>query len=424
MLKSVKAIGLLGLLLCMTLFISVGYAAFSDYMQIDGTAQYTEPELVYIKDVRYVSKSNSNVTGNPEFTKVGPYLTTIKHNDFTLKYQQNGQAGGSVTFEVTVRNNSGVEQYFAGYATEDPLPSTHQIDYVGIALGDTLEHNSEITFRITIHNTSSSSWWQNGEDIRFADRIGKIKFSPNYDDSFSDVTVANIAAIFSSVLAGTGIDGQGTGIYDQGTYIPGDRILSHIKSEYMGNDGGGTGGYTGNVGDASQEVKDLMYAIFGDNMLMQIGNQYYSVSFLIKNQRINHNNDMVLYFTPDPLLLGGGSYINGRTDRETANCYRDLNMVPVYALVFAYKNGAYESLTDENGEPFVFSGEAPVCDMEGGMGAENTDNFNTNIWNSLDYPALWDESGGSISSGGNSRNGELDEAYKKYIGGEKPVTSN
>ena len=415
MLKSVKAIGLLGLLLCMTLFISVGYAAFSDTMQIDGTAQYKEPEMIYIKEVAYVSKNN-NVTGTPEFTKQGNFLLSIRHNNFTLRY---GSPGGLVTFSVTVKNNSGVEQYFAGYTTEPALSDKAYVTYSGIELGQTIENKTEITFQVTIQNTAPRQ-----NNITFADKIGMIKFSPNYDDSFTEEALNNIMAIFSSVLAGTGIDGQGTGIYDQGIYIPGDQILSHIKSEYMGNDGGGTGGYTGNVGDASQEVKDLMYAIFGDNMLMQIGNQYYSVSFLIKNQRINHNNDMVLYFTPDPLLLGGGSYINGRTDRETANCYRDLNMVPVYALVFAYKNGAYESLTDENGELFVFSGEAPVCDMDGGMGAENTGNFNTNIWNSLDYPALWDESGGSISSYGNSRNGELDEAYKRYIRGEKPVTSN
>ena len=416
MLKSARSVivWLCVLISFMSLFVSVGYAKLTTHLTISGTTEYNEPALVFITDVAV--KSSSNVTGTPTVMKVG--FLFMQHSDFTLQRQQ-GNRAGSIMLEVTVKNNSGVEQYFAGYSTEPALPEKAVVTYANIKLGDPISNGQTKTFQITIQNTNTD--W-NG-NISFKDREGILKFSPNYDDSFTEEALNNITAIFSSVLAGTGIDGQGTGIYDQGTYIPGDQILSHIKSEYMGNDGGGTGGYTGNVGDASQEVKDLMYSIFGDNMLMQIGNQYYSVSFLIKNQRINHNNDMVLYFTPDPLLLGGGSY-NGRTDRETANCYRDLNMVPVYALVFTYENGAYESLTGENGESFVFSGEAPVCDMEGAMGAENTGNFNTNIWNSLDYPDLWDESGGSISSYGNNRNGELDEAYKKYIGGEKPVTSN
>ena len=229
------------------------------------------------------------------------------------------------------------------------------------------------------------------------------------------------------VLNGKGIDGEGKGIDDQGEYIAGDQILSHIKSDYMNihGDGGGTGQYIGNVAGADASIHALMEAIFGDNMIIKIGNLYYTVSFLMKNQRINHANDMVLYFTPDPLLLGGGSW-NGGTHDETSEYYKDLNMVPVYALVFTYDENTktYSSPVDENKEWFIFSGEAPVCDIGGGMGAENIGNFNTNIWNSLDYPNLHDTSGGSVSSGGNSKNGELDEAYKKYMAGEKPVTSN
>lgn len=434
MFKSTKAVIALSccLVFVMTLFMSVGYATVFETLSITGSAGFQEePALIYITEVKYISHAGRvTVTGTPQFSKVGEYLTTIKHNDFTLNYQRGSgtqNAGGSVTFEVTVRNNSGVDQYFSGYVTDPSFPSdrncSHKIDYTGITLGDRLGHGDVKTFRITVQNTGTIQ----NSDIAYKNRIGKINFTPDYKDKFTPQAIRNIATIFSDVLNGKGIDGEGMGIDDQGEYIAGDQILSHIKSDYMNihGDGGGTGAYIGNVAGADASIHALMESIFGDNMIIKIGNLYYTVSFLMKNQRINHANDMVLYFTPDPLLLGGGSW-NGGTHEETSEYYKDLNMVPVYALVFTYdaNTNTYSSPVDEKGEWFIFSGEAPVCDIGGGMGAENIGNFNTNIWNSLDYPNLHDTSGGSVSSGGNSKNGELDEAYKAYIGGQKPVTSN
>ena len=432
MLKSTKATITLSccLVFVMTLFMSVGYARVLDTLTITGTVEYQkDPALIYITKVEYVSHAGRvtvNGAEKPELNKVGEYLTTIKHNDFTLNRQSGSgtqNAGGSLTFEVTVRNNSGVDQYFSGYVTDPVLPSGHLTEYDGIKLGDRLTPGSVTTFTVTVQNTSTS--WNS--DIAYKDRIGKINFTPDYEGRFTPQAIRNIATIFDDVLNGKGIDGEGMGIDDQGEYIAGDQILSHIKSDYMNihGDGGGTGAYIGNVAGADASIQALMEAIFGDNMIIKIGNLYYTVSFLMKNQRINHANDMVLYFTPDPLLLGGGSW-NGGTHEETSEYYKDLNMVPVYALVFTYdaNTNTYSSPVDEKGEWFIFSGEAPVCDIGGGMGAENIGNFNTNIWNSLDYPNLHDTSGGSVSSGGNSKNGELDEAYKAYIGGQKPVTSN
>ena len=90
MFKSTKATIALSccLVFVMTLFMSVGYATVFETLSITGTAEYQkEPALIYITEVTYVSHSGSvsvKEGEKPQFSKVGVYLTTIKHNNFTL----------------------------------------------------------------------------------------------------------------------------------------------------------------------------------------------------------------------------------------------------------------------------------------------------------------------------------------------------
>ena len=218
MFKSTKATIALSccLVFVMTLFVSVGYATVFETLSITGTAEYQkEPALIYITEVKYVSH-DGRVTVNgaekPELNKVGEYLTTIKHNDFTLNYQSGGgtqNAGGSVTFEVTVRNNSGVDQYFSGYVTDPSFPSGrtgygHRIDYTGIKLGDCLEKDSVTTFRITVQNTGTIQ----NSNIAYKDRIGKINFTPDYEGRFTPQAIRNIATIFADVLNASSCSGS------------------------------------------------------------------------------------------------------------------------------------------------------------------------------------------------------------------------
>ena len=169
-----------------------------------------------------------------------------------------------------------------------------------------------------------------------------------------------------------------------------------------------TGGYIGNVGNASQDQKDLITAIFGDEISMQLGNQYYSVSLLIKNQQIDGKGekDMVLYITADQLTVGGGTWRN--------NSWRDLNNVPVYGLVFINNKKNDYTFCDH-----MFQGEAPVCDFGGALGTGNVGNFNTNLWNSTEFPSVTDSSNGQITQSYITKDGELDDAYNYYIKNQK-----
>ncbi|MBR3879378.1 MAG: hypothetical protein IKJ24_04555 [Clostridia bacterium] len=389
---------LVKVLLCITLsfmclFTSIGYAAVSGNLAIHGTVEYTLPKMVYITSVS-VKESSKTSGSTPAVEKVG--FVMFDHSGYTLNTQSSyNRAGGSVTIEVTVKNNSGVEQYFTGLSNTPALANNAVVSYSNIGVGEKLAADETRTFTITIQNTSWS------QTVNMSGVQSALGFSPSFDDTATENVSRDIASIFANVLAGKGVDGNGTGIVFQGREVPASEIVSLIFDNMENVD---TGGYMGNVGNASDERKELIYAIFGDHITMEIGNQYYTVSILIKNQQIDGRgaNDMVLYVTADQLAVGGGAWRN--------NAWRDLNIVPVYGLVFINNGNDNYSYCDH-----LFAGEAPVCSFSGAFGAGNVGNFNTNLWNSTEYADLTDTSGGSITQDYITTNGELDEAYQRYI---------
>ena len=382
----------------MTLFLSVGYAAITGHLRVEGEGYYNDPATIFIRSIS-VKSSNANVTGTPSVSKAG--FVVFQHGDYTLNKQKDAKnPGGSITIEILVENNSDVGQYFLSHSTNTTLAKTTVVTLSGIKAGDLLASGETRSFTITIQNTHSRN------NVSLKDVISTLNFSPDFDESFTEGATESIATIFANVLANLGIDGEGQGIVYKGKDIPANQILKQITDSMENVD---TGGYMGNVGNATQDQKDLIAAIFGDNITMQIGNQYYSVYLLIKNQQIDGKgaNDMVLYVTADQLAVGGGNWSN--------NAWRNLNVVPVYGLVFINEGNNKYTYCDH-----MFVGEAPVCNMGGEFGADRVGNFNTNLWNSTEYADLTDTSGGQITQQYITTNGELDEAYQRYIKEQKP----
>ena len=387
----------------MFLFMAVGYAQLTDNMTINGTAEVKEIETVYIPDQPinkvqpFSIKNSSNITVNDSkgivLTKTG-YLT-FSHNDYVLKAQSNGKTGGSITITINVKNNSGIDQYF-GYHTaisNNDLEKLKSIKTTYSQSGDArLVKNGEAkTFTFTLQN---STW----SDVSMKGFESLLVFSPNFTQDDTQNATNALAKMFANVLAGKGPKGDGSGIVYQGKTIAANKIMDEIKAKMTDVD---TGGYTGNVGNATQAEKDLMKAIFGDNITIQIGDNYYSVYILIKNQKIKSDQDMVIYVTADQLSMGSGQWKN--------NSWQSLNIVPVYGLVFIKDGNSYKYCNH------LFAGEAPVCDFGGAFGEGEVGNFNTNLWNSTEFSNVTDKSGGSITQDYITTNGELDEAYTEYM---------
>ena len=385
-----KAILFCILFSCMVVCSSFGYAQYTTTLFVEGTL--IEPEVVYITDVKVNGKTNTSGS-NPAVTCTG--MLTFTHNGYSLNQQQWGGAGGSVTIEVTVKNNSGIDQYFGYHSTtnqKDTRLNNATITYGQSGDGRLVKQGEIKKFTFTIQNSSWSSISMNGFE-------SLLVFSPNFTNDDTENATNTLAQIFANVLAGTGPNGDNVGITYQGKQIAANKIMEEITKKMTDVD---TGGYTGNVGNATQDEKDLMAAIFGDNIVIQIGNNYYSVYILIKNQQIDGKgeNDMVIYITADQLNMGSGGWSN--------NAYRNLNIVPVYGLVFI-KNGNNYTYCDH-----LFAGEAPVCDFGGAFGEGKVGNFNTNLWNSTEFNVS-DNSGGDITADYITKNGELDEAYQYFV---------
>ena len=380
----------------MFLFMAVGYAQLTDNMTINGSVTVTEIETVYITGIKVTSSANVTVNDSKGITLTKTGYLTFSHNDYVLKSQSGSNSGGSITITITVKNNSGSDQYFLKHTSTDESKLNNNVVITYAQSGDNrwVKHGQSKDFTITIQNTSKNS------SFSLKDFESLLVFSPNFDSSVTEGATNTLAKMFANVLAGKGPNGDGKGITYKGKTVAANKIMEEITKKMTDVE---TGGYTGNVGNATQDEKDLMTAIFGDNITLQIGPNYYSVYILIKNQQIDGkgDNDMVIYVTADQLEVGGGEWKN--------NKWQNTRIVPVYALVFIKDGNSYKYCDH------LFAGEAPVCDFGGALGNGKVGNFHTNIWNSTEFPNITDTSNGTIGQQYITTDGELDEAYKEFI---------
>ena len=263
-----------------------------------------------------------------------------------------------------------------------------------------MRHGETKTFTFTVQNTSWNNVSMNGLE-------SLLLFSPDFDNTAATQNAtALLAKGFGNILNGKGPNGDPHEIVTfNGRQYKASEIVSKLLVSR--NDGGvlepvDTGGYMGNVPSAPSEQQELVELMFGDQIVLEVGNNYYSVYVLIKNQKIDEDNtnDMVLYITADQLNMGSGGWKNGS--------YQNLNNVPVYGLVYINQGGEYKYCDH------LFEGEAPVCDFGGAFGDGCVGNFNTNLWNSTEFQSVTNTSGGQVAETYISTNGELDEAYKYF----------
>lgn len=377
----------------MVLFSALGYAQLSTTLTTEGT--FKDPQLIYITNVSV--SGYSKISGTASVSQTG--ILTFKHGNYSLNRQSTGSTGGSVTISVTVRNNSGKDQYLQSHTAANQndiskLNNSCKITYQQSGEDRMVQNGKTKTFTFTIQNTTRSSLSMNNFE-------SLLVFTPEFTSEDTMNATDTLAKMFANVLAGKGPNGDGNGITYQGKTIDANKIMEEITKKMTDVE---TGGYTGNVGNATQAEKDLMEAVFGDNIVIQIGANYYSVYILIKNQQIDNKgeNDMVIYVTADQLEIGGGTW-NNRNQK-----WENTRIVPVYGLVFIKDGNGYKYCDH------LFAGEAPVCDFGGALGDGKIGNFHTNIWNSTEF-SVTDNSGGSIGQQYITTNGELDEAYQYFI---------
>ena len=135
--KSVKIALAISLYILAFAFITVGYAAISSNIKIDGTleSEASEYKGVYISEVRYISGSNAS------------------NNSFEIHLPTNlrtsakvSRANSSVTYEITVHNNTDVTYWYLG------------IDYLkDYGYNSEIGKGNGITITTKDNNTTSSN---------------------------------------------------------------------------------------------------------------------------------------------------------------------------------------------------------------------------------------------------------------------------
>ena len=221
-------------------FLAVGYAQLTDSLSISGEVTTAEIQAVYITSI---SASANRFTGSLSVSRTGTLI--FQNGDYNLNAQSSG-TGGSVTYTITVKNNSGIDQYL-GYltATTDAgikkLNNNCKITYQQSGEDRLVKQGEEKTFTITVQNTTRNS-------VSMKDVEGLLVFSPNFTNDDTMNATNALAKMFANVLAGKGPNGDGTGITYQGKQIAANKIMEEITKKMTDVD---TGGYTGNVGNAT-----------------------------------------------------------------------------------------------------------------------------------------------------------------------------
>ena len=374
MTKALKAVICVGLS-CICLFLAVGYAALTDMLTVTGDVAWEEPKVIYITNIAITDASGA--TGAVSIDKLG-YVSLSSNYILNAK--------DSVTFDVTVKNNSGVDQIFDIVTKTDNLNYTITVDNQDPnddagknAQGTVVPSDETYTFKITITNNNNSALTISGNEGVNQGIVNTLQFVLD-EDSLTEQAAAGIAEAFTELL-----NKEKDSYVVNGEEKTPEEILTLLDEQMTSNANNSIsdGGFAANFNEANLEDKTLINAIFGENTTLKIGEEEREVKLMIKEQEVTRDGngtEMVLYVTTDTLEEGGtGNIISGTT-----------NDVPVYAIVF----GQVPIIDETTGETTyqwqqlgdILAGEAPVSNYTGYVNIYGgTGSFNTNYWTSTEF---------------------------------------
>lgn len=354
----------LSLMFC---FITIGYAAISTTMNLTGQAHIDIPYGLFITEVTTVNGTESSVSKN-EVDHLR-YTTTV---DSLIR--KSGTRAGSVTYRITVLNNTNLTYSYRGIYYQTTLSGYNGNSYV-----DTSNNNrkigvvcslatasaedrkvapgEELTFTATYtvgRNMSSSSDWRTLVNFQFGINVeGEAEALEVVEQKFLDIL--NTSSTYTELI--DALDNKFDGYQEW------------------------TSNYIGNVVGSSSNDSMAVNTLFAGQLQITVGDDEMDATVLIKHENLDGNVktgddyvaenasnggvfkgygcEMTLYLTIDPL--------------ENAGSY-----VPVYAVVFTCDRDDSGNIIGEwyrIGD--TYAGEANVVTYDGGNG---TGSFVTDNW--------------------------------------------
>lgn len=331
-------------------FLCVGYAAVTDPLQISGTIEFALPDGMNI--TRVSAPSNGTVQ---HFSRT--LLSTVS--------DLGNNANGTVTYEVTLYNNSPFSHYFKGITYDELAYDNANVKFSldGLELEQEIPSKGEVTVNLTFS-------YVNGNAIDRTTLSSILNFT--FGQTAAATAIEGALDCFENILNDPA----------KFTDLSAEMEQTWFTSNKIGNVAGSN--FFGSEADATY-VEDLFTDDEGVNYLtLQLGTEKVDVTVMIAGHDLDGDgvyDRMVLFLTPQTI------------QRNTSK------VDPVYAAV--YTQDETTSKWTQIGE--LYKGTANGCRYSSGVNtaswglAAMNNSFNTDTWRSSEiYYGV--SSGSSIDS--------------------------
>ena len=286
MTKKIHGVILTILIVLTTVFICLGYAAISDNLLLSGSAEVEGKPYrgVYIKAVSLVSATN--ITSNKD-----EYILPTNH-DTEVKVNR---SGGSITYKITVHNNTDVTYWYIGQRFSD--------DYGQNSL---LGANNGITVTTKDHQNDSSQTFNSNDWIP----------AQTERDFYVTYTYGSNAPSISSTLINFLFDIRMDAVHDEFLSVLNnikapdsyEQLAAVLNSEYAKDK---------SMSISTESHPDLFASMFED-LMVNIDGVERQASVVIRRENLDNDvtsgdnysnngpkgNEYTLYITVEPLTPG------------------------------------------------------------------------------------------------------------------------
>ena len=347
----------------MCAFISVGYAALTDTFNIMGHAEIEIPYGLFITSIEPLSDSNLDVMDVSHVQ----YSTTVECS-LSKVYSYNG-TNGSVTYEITVFNNTTREYAFRGLYYQDGTYNNNMIENyngsnsIGVIThfpnGKKVAPGNSLTFHVT-YNLGTGLYPYNTYKT-----LINYQFGINVDSEAEAVDVVHDK--FLDILNTTS------------TY---ETLVDVLDNKYDGSQEW-TSNYVGNVGDATSDDALAVNTLFAGQLQLVIDGQTKPATVLIKHENLDNNRNTGDDYVAVNKNNQGSPFYGYGCEMTLYLTTDDLNepngWAPVYVSVFTCDR-------DENGNIVgdwyligeTYKGRANIVGYNGESGG--TGSFVTDNW--------------------------------------------
>jgi hypothetical protein len=345
-------------------FSAIGYASLSATLDVEGSTEIDIPSGLFIIGITVKGQSNMDVN---EYSFV-PFSTTVSNSLSKTKSNETG----SVTYEITVLNNTDREYAFRGLYYQSQASGYNN----NLVTESTWNANSKITVSTSFPYGKIVAA---GATLKF-NVTYTLGSSLNKDTTYK--TLINYQFGINVESEAEAVDAVHEKFLDilntTSTY---NTLIDVLDNKYDGTQAW-TSNYVGNVGDATSDDAMAVNTLFAGQLQLVINGQTKPATVIIKHENLDGNTntgddyvainpnkgnpcygygcEMTLYLTTDPLSTSNGN-------------------APVYVTVFTCDRDANGNIVSDwyvIGE--TYKGKAPIVSYNGTAGG--TGSFVTDNW--------------------------------------------